>query len=63
MVTIELEGRGLQTQASGEKFHADAESQQRIFDLEYELQQVKENLQATIEELIASLNIPGNFRQ
>ncbi len=51
MVTVEIEERGPQTPVSGEKFHADAESQQRIFDLEYELQQIKENLQATIEEL------------
>ncbi len=50
MVTVDEDARA-QTPASGENFHADAESQQRILDLEYELQQVKENLQATIEEL------------
>ncbi|NES99338.1 MAG: PAS domain-containing protein [Sphaerospermopsis sp. SIO1G1] len=34
-----------------EKFQQDAEATQRILDLEYELQQTRENLQATIEEL------------
>ena len=34
-----------------EAFQQDAEATQRILDLEYELQQTRENLQATIEEL------------
>ncbi len=34
-----------------EPFQQDAEATQRIIDLEYELQQTRENLQATIEEL------------
>ncbi|QIZ69562.1 chemotaxis protein CheB [Oxynema aestuarii] len=34
-----------------ETFQQDAEATQRIVDLEYELQQTRENLQATIEEL------------
>ncbi|OUC14828.1 MAG: hypothetical protein B0A82_10955 [Alkalinema sp. CACIAM 70d] len=34
-----------------EAFQQNAESTQRIIDLEYELQQTRENLQATIEEL------------
>ncbi|MDY6804727.1 MAG: chemotaxis protein CheB [Cyanobacteriota bacterium] len=50
MVTVDEDARP-QTPVSDEKFHADAEAEQRILDLEYELQQVKENLQATIEEL------------
>lgn len=35
----------------GERFHADAEASQHIMELEYELQQTRENLQAVIEEL------------
>lgn len=38
-------------QFSGERFEADAEASQRIMELEYELQQTRENLQAVIEEL------------
>ncbi len=38
-------------QASGERFEADAEASQRTIELEYELQQTRENLQAVIEEL------------
>ncbi|KST65376.1 chemotaxis protein CheB [Mastigocoleus testarum] len=38
-------------QPSGERFEADAEASQRIIELEYELQQTRENLQAVIEEL------------
>ena len=38
-------------QFSGERFEADAEASQRIIELEYELQQTRENLQAVIEEL------------
>ncbi|AFY55002.1 PAS domain S-box [Rivularia sp. PCC 7116] len=38
-------------QPAGEKFEADAEASQRIMELEYELQQTRENLQAVIEEL------------
>ena len=38
-------------QVSGERFEADAEASQRILELEYELQQTRENLQAVIEEL------------
>lgn len=38
-------------QYSGERFEADAEASQRIMELEYELQQTRENLQAVIEEL------------
>jgi chemotaxis methyl-accepting protein methylase/signal transduction histidine kinase/chemotaxis response regulator CheB len=34
-----------------DKFEADNEAQQRIMELEYELQQTRENLQAVIEEL------------
>ncbi len=36
---------------TGERFEADAEASQRIMELEYELQQTRENLQAVIEEL------------
>ncbi|MEM8830449.1 MAG: chemotaxis protein CheB, partial [Cyanobacteria bacterium P01_G01_bin.19] len=36
---------------TGERFKADAEASQRIIELEYELQQTRENLQAVIEEL------------
>ncbi|MEM9510807.1 MAG: chemotaxis protein CheB, partial [Cyanobacteria bacterium P01_E01_bin.35] len=39
------------TQTTGERFEADAEASQRIMELEYELQQTRENLQAVIEEL------------
>ncbi len=35
----------------GERFEADTEASQRIMELEYELQQTRENLQAVIEEL------------
>lgn len=35
----------------GERFEADTEASQRILELEYELQQTRENLQAVIEEL------------
>ena len=38
-------------QTTGERFEADAEASQRIMELEYELQQTRENLQAVIEEL------------
>ena len=38
-------------QVTGERFEADAEASQRIMELEYELQQTRENLQAVIEEL------------
>lgn len=37
--------------SAGERFEADAEASQRIVELEYELQQTRENLQAVIEEL------------
>ena len=37
--------------ASGEPFEANNEASQRIIELEYELQQTRENLQAVIEEL------------
>ena len=36
---------------SGEPFEANTEASQRIMELEYELQQTRENLQAVIEEL------------
>ena len=39
---------------SSERFELDAEASHRIIELEYELQQTRENLQATIEELTAS---------
>jgi signal transduction histidine kinase/DNA-binding NarL/FixJ family response regulator len=35
----------------GERFEAETEASQRIMELEYELQQTRENLQAVIEEL------------
>lgn len=38
----------------GDRFEADSESQERIIQLEYELQETRENLQATIEELETS---------
>ena len=41
-------------QSGGERFEADAEASQRIVELEYELQQTRENLQAVIEELEAT---------
>ena len=41
----------LQQPVTGERFEADAEASQRIMELEYELQQTRENLQAVIEEL------------
>ncbi len=50
MVIIENEDRPAPPQPL-ETFQQDEESTQRIIDLEYELQQTRENLQATIEEL------------
>ncbi len=38
----------------GEKFEVDVEASQRIVELDYELQQTRENLQAVIEELEAT---------
>ncbi|MDY6899505.1 MAG: chemotaxis protein CheB, partial [Cyanobacteriota bacterium] len=40
-----------QESSSSQLFEADAEASRRIIELEYELQQTRENLQATIEEL------------
>ncbi|MBE9103277.1 chemotaxis protein CheB [Vacuolonema iberomarrocanum] len=50
MVVVENEERPAPPQPV-ETFQQDAEATQRIIDLEYELQQTRENLQATIEEL------------
>ncbi|MGB0562489.1 MAG: chemotaxis protein CheB, partial [Spirulinaceae cyanobacterium] len=50
MVIVENEDRPV-VRPAVETFQQDAEATQRIIDLEYELQQTRENLQATIEEL------------
>ncbi|MEM6399745.1 MAG: chemotaxis protein CheB [Cyanobacteria bacterium P01_D01_bin.116] len=52
-VEIKQEKHFLDTESSSQAqyFEADAEASRRIRDLEYELQQTRENLQATIEEL------------
>nr|WP_256366807.1 CheR family methyltransferase [Anabaena sp. UHCC 0204] len=50
MLIIENEER-ISSPNRPEAFQQDAEATQRILDLEYELQQTRENLQATIEEL------------
>ncbi|MBD2137304.1 PAS domain S-box protein [Anabaena sp. FACHB-1237] len=50
MLIIENEERQVPP-SRPEVFEQDAEATQRILDLEYELQQTRENLQATIEEL------------
>lgn len=50
MLIVENEDRPAVSRAV-ETFQQDAEATQRIVDLEYELQQTRENLQATIEEL------------
>ncbi|MDY6937048.1 MAG: chemotaxis protein CheB [Cyanobacteriota bacterium] len=49
--TILIQEDAAPQQASGERFEADAEASHRILELEYELQQTRENLQAAIEEL------------
>ncbi|MDJ0715840.1 MAG: chemotaxis protein CheB [Prochloraceae cyanobacterium] len=49
MVIIQEEDRSQTT--DGEPFEADTEASHRIMELEYELQQNRENLQAVIEEL------------
>ncbi|MGB3405340.1 MAG: chemotaxis protein CheB [Microcoleaceae cyanobacterium] len=49
MIVIQEEAAA--PQVSGERFEADAEASHRIIQLEYELQQTRENLQAVIEEL------------
>ncbi len=49
--TIMIQEEEVPQQPSGERFEANAEASQRIMELEYELQQTRENLQAVIEEL------------
>jgi chemotaxis methyl-accepting protein methylase/signal transduction histidine kinase/chemotaxis response regulator CheB len=49
MVAVEEDTRPYQH--TGDRFEADTEASQRIMELEYELQQTRENLQAVIEEL------------
>lgn len=49
MVIVQEDGR--LPISEGESFHANTEASQRILELEYELQQTRENLQAVIEEL------------
>ncbi len=49
--TIVIQEEEVTHPPSGERFEADAEASQRIMELEYELQQTRENLQAVIEEL------------
>ncbi|WP_017303485.1 chemotaxis protein CheB [Spirulina subsalsa] len=50
LLVIEPEERTVKT-TYAEPFDVDAKTTQRLLDLEYELQQTRENLQATIEEL------------
>ena len=51
---IVVQEDNLPSQVAGEKFEVDATTSQRIIELDYELQQTRENLQATIEELEAT---------
>ena len=51
-VVVQLDDPPLQVK--GEKFEVDATTSQRIVELDYELQQTRENLQAVIEELEAT---------
>ena len=48
---IAIQENEIEHQPAGETFEANAEASQRIVQLEYELQQTRENLQAVIEEL------------
>ncbi|MEM6755407.1 MAG: chemotaxis protein CheB, partial [Cyanobacteria bacterium P01_C01_bin.38] len=49
--TVVIQDDVVPHQTSGEKFEADAEASQRIIQLEHELEQTRENLQAVIQEL------------
>lgn len=49
MAIVQEDGRSQPPE--GERFEAQTEASQRILELEYELQQTRENLQAVIEEL------------
>ncbi len=51
---IEIDDHGHVAEAEGKTYEYDKEVEQRILDLEHELQFTKENLQATIEELETS---------
>ena len=51
---IVVQEDSLPSQAVGEKFEIDATASQRIIELDYELQQTRENLQAVIEQLEAT---------
>jgi len=50
-VEIKQEKQLVEPDSSAQYFEADAEASRRIVELEYELQQTRENLQTTIEEL------------
>ncbi|MBV6623990.1 MAG: response regulator [Rivularia sp. (in: Bacteria)] len=50
-VEIKQEKNFVEEESNTHYFEADAEASRRIVELEYELQQTRENLQATIEEL------------
>ena len=52
--TIVVQSDAPPIQAKGEKFEVDTTTSQRIVELDYELQQTRENLQAVIEELEAT---------
>ena len=52
--TIVVQSDDLPIQSTGEKFEVDTTTSQRIVELNYELQQTRENLQAVIEELEAT---------
>ena len=52
--TIVVQADNPPLQPVGEKFELDATASQRIVELDYELQQTRENLQAVIEELEAT---------
>ncbi len=51
LVTIQEEKTVSMPKIEGEQFEAGSEAQRRIWELEYELQQTRENLQALVEEL------------
>ncbi len=51
LVTIQEEKTVSMPKMEGEQFEIGSEAQRRIFELEYELQQTRENLQALVEEL------------
>ncbi|MEL6927361.1 MAG: chemotaxis protein CheB [Cyanobacteria bacterium J06600_6] len=52
--TVVVQSDKLPLEITGEKFEVDASTSQRMVELDYELQQTRENLQAVIEELEAT---------